>query len=445
MNRYILLRDNKENGPYSLEEITAKGFKAYDLIWIEGRSAGWRYPSEIAELKPFAPVVEEQPYDRFYKKPAEQTSEIKVETLPEQPITIKPYNNQTIETEIATNPFTNTSKKIYVTLPGEGRKPVYIETEKQKPAEQKIIKEQTTEPIIQTESVVLEEKYSQPLNEIKKMYVNKVLQEKKKSPAGIIINEKIKLTALAFTLLLSGTAVGLFINRNKPSSEKIIAANVPQQKVINTAAQSEEPVIDNGLHATGLSSEALAKLDNKQKETNTSFKEEKAITSSSALPKNKNEDESSKQKIKYIKQEASQKIKEPFSPSVTNSHSTTGETTINNQPQANNKELESIKKNIGKEINITASNYKKATFGGISNLEFTVSNNTAYTIDMVIAEVDYYTANKKIYKTETVYFKNIAPNGSQVQQAPNSNRGYEVKYRISLISSKELGIYTAGM
>src|SRR5690349_21973507 len=68
MSQYLLLRDNKQSGPHTFEELTAKGLKAYDLIWIEGKSAAWRYPSEIQELKPFAPVVEEQPYDRFYKR-----------------------------------------------------------------------------------------------------------------------------------------------------------------------------------------------------------------------------------------------------------------------------------------------------------------------------------------------------------------------------------------
>src|SRR5688572_1054422 len=73
MNQYLLLRDNKQTGPYTVEELAAKGLKAYDLVWLEGKSAAWRYPSEIAELKPFAPVVEEQPYDRFYKKTQQES------------------------------------------------------------------------------------------------------------------------------------------------------------------------------------------------------------------------------------------------------------------------------------------------------------------------------------------------------------------------------------
>ena len=68
MVSYLLLRDNKESGPFTMDELVKLGLKPYDLVWVKGKSAAWRYPSEVEELKPFAPVVEEQPFDRFYKK-----------------------------------------------------------------------------------------------------------------------------------------------------------------------------------------------------------------------------------------------------------------------------------------------------------------------------------------------------------------------------------------
>ena len=71
MTKYLLLRDNKQSGPYDLDELRTKGLKAYDLVWIDGKSAAWRYPSEVDEMKSFAPAVEEQPFDRFYKRPAQ--------------------------------------------------------------------------------------------------------------------------------------------------------------------------------------------------------------------------------------------------------------------------------------------------------------------------------------------------------------------------------------
>lgn len=49
---YLLLRNNQQTGPYSLEELLQFDLKPFDLIWIEGRSAGWYYPQEIQALQP---------------------------------------------------------------------------------------------------------------------------------------------------------------------------------------------------------------------------------------------------------------------------------------------------------------------------------------------------------------------------------------------------------
>lgn len=66
---YVLLRNDQQTGPYSLEEIIQFDLKPYDLIWIQGGSAGWYYPQEIAALHPYlsflpkkqAPVAEARP------------------------------------------------------------------------------------------------------------------------------------------------------------------------------------------------------------------------------------------------------------------------------------------------------------------------------------------------------------------------------------------------
>jgi hypothetical protein len=49
---YLLLRNNKQEGPFTLEELLLRTLKPHDLVWIEGQT-GWRYPSEIEELKPY--------------------------------------------------------------------------------------------------------------------------------------------------------------------------------------------------------------------------------------------------------------------------------------------------------------------------------------------------------------------------------------------------------
>ena len=48
---YRIFRNNKEMGPFGLEELEHLSLSPSDLIWVDGQSAGWRYPSEITTLK----------------------------------------------------------------------------------------------------------------------------------------------------------------------------------------------------------------------------------------------------------------------------------------------------------------------------------------------------------------------------------------------------------
>lgn len=51
MKKYLLLRDNRESGPHTFEQMGSFGLHPLDLIWIENESTSWKYPEEIEELK----------------------------------------------------------------------------------------------------------------------------------------------------------------------------------------------------------------------------------------------------------------------------------------------------------------------------------------------------------------------------------------------------------
>lgn len=53
MDRYLLLRSNVQTGPHTFENLVKLGLNSQDLIWIEGRSNSWRYPTEMDEFKKF--------------------------------------------------------------------------------------------------------------------------------------------------------------------------------------------------------------------------------------------------------------------------------------------------------------------------------------------------------------------------------------------------------
>ncbi|HVF81416.1 MAG TPA: hypothetical protein VM884_05765, partial [Flavisolibacter sp.] len=76
---YLLLRNNQQTGPFGLEEIIKFDLKPYDLIWIEGKSAGWYYPQEIKALHPYLSFVRQPPQLEAEKKrpTAPGSSEIK--------------------------------------------------------------------------------------------------------------------------------------------------------------------------------------------------------------------------------------------------------------------------------------------------------------------------------------------------------------------------------
>ncbi len=72
MQQYRLLRNNKESGPYTWKELAHLPLKPYDLVWVDGKSAAWRYPSELPEFKDVAPRVEEDFYEQFHRRPPEK-------------------------------------------------------------------------------------------------------------------------------------------------------------------------------------------------------------------------------------------------------------------------------------------------------------------------------------------------------------------------------------
>lgn len=118
MPTYLLLRDNRQQGPFSLEELISKGLKPYDLVWAEGKSAAWRYPGEIPELSAYAPLVEEQPFDRFYKKQEEKN-----EGVPSDPILAESAKKQEPEPP-------KTVRRIYVHVPAGSNPPAGFSDER---------------------------------------------------------------------------------------------------------------------------------------------------------------------------------------------------------------------------------------------------------------------------------------------------------------------------
>jgi hypothetical protein len=96
--------------------------------------------------------------------------------------------------------------------------------------------------------------------------------------------------------------------------------------------------------------------------------------------------------------------------------------------------------NITNLIQVTTNQYSINTFGGISNLDVIVTNNTNYTIDKITVAIDYIKENGGIYTTEYLTFNNIPAHQNKSLSAPNSNRGLSVNLTKQTITASELNL-----
>jgi|688.fasta_scaffold188311_2 hypothetical protein len=96
--------------------------------------------------------------------------------------------------------------------------------------------------------------------------------------------------------------------------------------------------------------------------------------------------------------------------------------------------------NITNLIQVTTNQYSVNTFGGISNLDIIVTNNTNYTIDQITVAIDYIKENGGIYTTEYLTFNNIPAYQNKSLSAPDSTRGLSVKLTKQTITSSELNL-----
>jgi hypothetical protein len=88
----------------------------------------------------------------------------------------------------------------------------------------------------------------------------------------------------------------------------------------------------------------------------------------------------------------------------------------------------------------TLSDYRVNVLGGVDDVNVELLNKSDYQLDLVVVEVQYLQSNKKIFKTETLRFRDIAPGEVAVLHLPKSNRGVKVNSRVTYITSSQAGV-----
>lgn len=252
---YLLLRSNKQTGPYSLEELLQLNLKPFDLVWVDGRSAAWQYPSEIPSLKPYVP---ETPHADAPFKPI-------ATAVMEEKLSLASNENYHSQPRIPNFQNTEIPKKVFVSIPK-----TYASTSEQKayagqsayrehkaymppveePVYEKKEKVKSTPPSYnQSGSSCLQQKpveedamrtdYSRPLNDVEENYTNRMYKQKtkKKSP----VNPKDLVLAVLILAVIGG---GYYVMSKPSVANSVLPANkiatqTTRQTTVNNTEETE--------------------------------------------------------------------------------------------------------------------------------------------------------------------------------------------------------------
>lgn len=375
MNKYLLLRDNKQSGPFTVPEIISFGIKPYDLVWLEGKSAAWRYPSEVEELKSYAPAVEEQPFDRFYK-------------TREAIINQSPYEPKPIEKPVVSN------KKVYINFPVAPKTEVKMMPAATVPT----FTERTPELTRPAERLSVT-----PNNAPEKKYF--------------------AYAAIGACVLLLGFITVLLVNNNN-QKEKLQELNTIVKEIQNknstgvpaTQVVNEEP-------APPASSETIINpelLQMSETENAAVAPVKPVITPTQAVVK-----------IPAKISPSTEGEGRPVLRRTDVAEAKTSTSENNSSPAVTAAPTD----NLFKQVNIVPGHYKVGMLGGISNLTLALTNNSQRELHKVVVEIRFLGPEKKIVNTQTVYFENVAPGAQSTIDVPKSKRGVSIDYTITDIKS----------
>ncbi len=506
MATYLLLRNNKEHGPLSLQHLIQMGLKPYDLIWVQGKSAAWRYSSEIPELKPYSPIVEEQPTNRILKKPQEITATEEI-IFPEEELKQPDIGKlkEELFTPVETIIKTEVSKEnVEISFPsGLTKQPELIrqkatnkkdnwadivfpdEVEKQPgelPQQQDFIEHekyfpkktvyvtmprqlhiQKQEPVFNIHSspvsntheepVAMETKYSQPLDEIKEMYVKKLQDRKKQSAKKKFINESLKKAAVFIGVISIGVLIGFAI---KPKgSEKIALINPSTLTSPETTTTLTNDPVNEIVKEERQATNANETIDIKVSDKNIAevpVSEQKIFVGKSVVMPVEKEIVAEKKNRMPPKQKVGEEEEElPIAKEASHGVeiSEKGERIKQTRENAIFRETKETNpaplKSLSEFVSIKSNDYFIVAFGGIRNLQLTVNNGSKYALDNVLVELNYLKPNGLLLKEENIYFKSISPNGSLTIRVPDTNRGIKVNFKIIKVESKEFNSDMAGL
>jgi hypothetical protein len=454
---YLLLRSNRQSGPYSLEELLQLNLKPFDLVWVEGRSAAWQYPSEIPSLKPY------------------------VAETPQAEVPFQPVSTAAMEDKFssAANPViqkTEVPRRVFVSVPKTytpaNQEPSYEkeEVKAEIPSYSQAASFNTQQQPVKED--VLRSNYSRSLNDVEENYTNWVYQKKTKKRSSV--NPKDLVLAALILAVIGG---GYYVMSRPSVANSVLPANKTitqaiQQPVDNKTEEKEIPAQAQKSASAIDSPKPEPTRNNKLKNPVSVSRSQTAETIPSAqdpIPiektstnitdnngrANSNEPEVKQPKVEKApekKKTLGDVIKGIFSRKEKKGEAKNDPVVLEDPKRATNRQATKRESNENpspgedsKEVNTAAlmdhidlsSNAPDNWMMGVRNLKVTLRNGSTVTIQTASVAVNYYDENNQLLEKKLIYFSNVAPKAKATVAAPDHKWADHVDFKLVTATAKE--------
>jgi hypothetical protein len=498
---YRLLRNNEEQGPFTLEELIQKNLKPSDQIWVNGLSTGWNYPGEMTEFKPYAPSPWGQDTNMQYNKqhtPISSSVQAAVainnniaqppakQQKPRYKVSaawnkIQTMTSPVYQNVIADKPQKASPKKIIEAsqhgnlqlkslsweeawLDWEKEKKSFspiaepVKTKKQGTKQSKIINKNYTVPVPET-------KYATPPDALKDKYTEDILLQEQKTEKRFSTGKTSGLVVPALAVLVI-FGVGFWLLQGSNETPAVITG-APAQKQDAPVSNTDKPANPAGDIPANTNTRPVSeeKQDVSKNEQILSGQAEER--QSAYMPVVIPADNSKKQitlpgSNSISKDIADQPLQQPVVPvkndllqgkthnqsSLTN---TAGLDTAENKTGAdiNTTNLLSQKDALALKNNhvktsadyVTVPEYIPITDG---NASLKIENVSDVDLDLVVVDVQYFDSLNRFRKGETLYLHNLRAGKNVVIKTPKDINSWYATSKISLISSDSKQLYVVG-
>jgi len=489
---YLLLRSNKQTGPYSLEEILQLNLKPFDLVWVDGRSAAWQYPSEIAALKPY---VSETPQAEAPFKPVE-TAAMEENVSPASRIDVvsEPQNPKPQKTEIPKRVFVSVPKSV---ISSDEHKTASSQTsfdehkEYMPPVEEPAYEtkeeiESTTrsyshsyeQPKIANEGAI-RTNYSRPVQEVEEDYTNWVYKQKTKKKSSVHPKDVV-LAVLVLAIIGGGYYVmsrPSVVNSVLPTNKTAAQSRPQPEGKVSEQTKPNEILSQEQKADTHSNSEINTIQTNQSKNIKT---KNRAIVSpgqtNSSVPESQNsipiekthtniqndneptvKQSTERQQPKQTlptdkKKKLGEVLKGIFSKKEKKEESQNDAPVVEDPKPANNRQATKRDETDAPDNHSSAADISSATLMeqvdlssnapenwmmGVKNLKITLKNRSNVTIQAASVAVSYYNENNELLEKKLIYFSNVAPKSKATVGAPDHKFADHVDFKLTTITPKE--------